>query len=110
MKNITHRSAIDDITNGTSKTWCGLTFSLYDENAPLNNDPTCEKCKKEIAREKLKISKVCFKCAYMDLTLPITEQYRCHTHLCPDNNLSREEINEIVKDKKIKTASIDKHQ
>ena len=109
MKKITHRSAIDDITDGISTTWCGLTLSLFKEES-FSNDPTCEKCKKEIAREKLKISKVCFKCAYMDLTLPITEQYRCHTHLCPDNNLSREEINEIVKDKKIKTASIDKHQ
>jgi hypothetical protein len=55
MKTITHRSAVDDITNGISKTWCGLTFSLYDENAPINNNPTCKECIEEIIKDRGKI-------------------------------------------------------
>jgi hypothetical protein len=51
---ITHRSAVDNIADGISTTHCGLVFSLYDDNAPIDNKPTCEECKKEFLKTNSK--------------------------------------------------------
>jgi putative RNA 2'-phosphotransferase len=46
----------------------------------------------------VEISDVCYKCAFFDKSLDIRQQYRCHTHTCPDNILDRKVIDALVKE------------
>ena len=42
----THKSMVDDIDKGESKTYCGKTLSIFDDS--LDNDPTCPMCRRNM--------------------------------------------------------------
>ena len=44
----------------------------------------------------------CYKCAYMDKSLPKGRAYKCFTKTCPVNNLSRVELDNLLKTNKNK--------
>ena len=52
MQPIIHRTAIDNIAEGTLTTYCGKTFSLFDDDYHEDNEMfNCPECKKELNKE-----------------------------------------------------------